>query len=122
MKLSELDDTERLALMALLRLIISVDRQVTQPEGQLLERVADEMGRDVFLAAREDAAERLANASDLKAALAAVTRQEARSLLYNLAWEVAESDELIAGEIKHLAWVAEQWGIEVDPSSGRPAG
>ncbi len=121
MKLSELDDTERLALMAVLKLVISADKQLSAAEGRILERVADEVGRDVFNATREAAEPRLTTSDDVKAALRAVTRPEVQVTLYRLAWEAAESDQLIATEIKRLFMVAELWGIDVDPSSGRPA-
>ena len=119
MKASDLTETERLALMALLKLAISADEQLSEGESKVLLRIADEMGRGAFKAVREQAQGTLKTFDDLKRAVAAVHRPEARRMLYQCALDAAQADALVAKERERLNWVAQQWDLDVDPRTAK---
>ena len=117
MNISELSAEERVALMGLLKLTVSADHEMSPGESNELLRIADEMGRPNFIEARKDAQDQFKSLDDIKAALAAVTRVEARNQIYRAALEVAKPDDIVEDEAFILRWVAETWGLSVDPKT-----
>ncbi|MCA9639043.1 MAG: hypothetical protein KC492_00075 [Myxococcales bacterium] len=120
MKLSDLNESEGLALMAVLRLIISSDETLSAPESKILVRCANELGSERFRQLRDQAGETFKARGALHSAVRAVERPEAQLLLYRTALEAAQSDGLAELELERLVWIAEQWKLAVDPANGQP--
>ncbi|MCA9668322.1 MAG: hypothetical protein KC503_22170 [Myxococcales bacterium] len=120
MDAKDLTADERVALMGLLKLTVSADSTMSAEESQALLKIADAMGRAEFIEARKRAEAEITNFEAIKKAVKAVQRPEAQRLIYNLAVDVAEPDEIVETEADVLRWAAEAWGFEVDDETLRP--
>src|SRR5690349_16798165 len=119
--LEQLTSEELLVLAALLRCVIRIDRQFTAPEQEAVERIAmqvaapgprppgegvfrkastplEPLGADRLFELIELAGEELPDDDAIREAALAVTRQEAREVIYGLVWEVAAADFAVRGE------------------------
>ena len=113
MELEELNHDERLALVALLELVIASDREVAREELALIKRVMRELGADTYRALVAEADERFPNDDAAKAFLLTVERQEARELIYELALEAAMVHGILGHESELLTWLKRKWNILV---------
>ena len=111
MELSDLNETERVALVALLEAIIAADSEVTDEEPQKLADVIAELGEEAYGLAIEEADRLEDEGTDLRKLLATVRRNEARELIYGTALEVAMANAVIPQEAPLLEWLAQTWGI-----------
>ncbi|TMA81369.1 MAG: hypothetical protein E6J72_05675 [Deltaproteobacteria bacterium] len=93
MELGELNEDERIALVALLEMVVASDRDVTLEDLTQIKRFAD-----------DDAA---------RAFLLTIQRQEARELIYETALEAAMADSIGPKESDLLTWLAERWNVPV---------
>jgi hypothetical protein len=120
MELSDLTREERVALAALLELVVESNAGVSNDELKEVKHVVDAVG-DVAYA---EAAARFRDEADLKAFLPSITRQEAREVIYGAVLETALPDAMGAHESAMLNWLGKVWGIAVrieDSGSGDDA-
>ena len=111
MELSQLTPEEQIALVALLELVIESDGRVTEEEADRIDAVVAAIGEDAYRAAAAEVDERFADEEGLRAFLPAITRQEARELIYGTILEAATSDAVDARESHLLEWLADAWQI-----------
>jgi hypothetical protein len=126
-----------LALAGVLRTLVLADREVdayeldalddvgrrvalsgAEPErGPYRSRVAA-MGADEFRAIFGDACRRLPTDASVRAALEAVTRPEAREVIFAIARDVAACNGIAPVEQEILDWLIERWGLVVENVGG----
>jgi uncharacterized tellurite resistance protein B-like protein len=112
LELRDLNDDERLALAALIELVVSADNTVTEPEEQRLRAIIAAVGENAYQAAAETADERFEDEEALRRFLPTIGRQEARELIYETVLEEALADVRIGPETELLDWLAKTWKIE----------
>jgi tellurite resistance protein len=110
MTLDDLSQSEQVVLLALVGLMARMDGSVSPEELSLLEQIADQIGPERFDAARDAAASLADNAAILRAA-AAVQRQEAREVIFELAYDIAMRDTIAESEAGLLNALAEMWNL-----------
>ncbi len=113
MELNELNDNERIALVALIDVMVESDTQVTDEEMEKLQAVVDAVGTDEYEAAADAVDERFGDEDDLRAFLPSIERQEARELIYGTVLELAMSENVDPHEGHMLTWLAEAWKVSV---------
>jgi len=115
MELADLNEDERVALVALLDKVVVVDRDLTDCEEGELADVVEALGKDAFRRAVE-AVRNLESDADLEALLESITRQSAREIIYGTVMEVAMADTVLQSEASLLEWLGSKWGIEIKPA------
>ena len=115
MELTDLDEDERAALVALLDHVIAADHELTDDEEKRLRSVIEALGPEAYARAVESADETIEDDEDLRRLLQRITRQEARELIYTTVMDVALADVVMPQEAPLLEWLATAWGIEVKP-------
>ena len=113
MELSDLTRDERVALVALLELVVESDATASDDELRELQRVVDAVGEAAYAEAAGEADERFRDDAALKAFLPSITRQEARELIYGAVLETALPDAMGERESTMLEWLGKEWGIAV---------
>ena len=82
LKLTDLDQDERLALVALMRGIVLADGDVSDSEAEILPGLAEAIGRAAYDEAWNAFDERFKDEDALKKFLLGIKRQEARALIF----------------------------------------
>jgi len=113
MELSDLDHDERLALVALIELLVGSDAEVSDDEEAEIQRVAAAFGDEAYRALANEADERFVDEDALRSFLAGIRRQEARELIYGTALAAALPDAVDDRESALLDWLATTWGVTV---------
>ncbi len=112
MELTDLNQDERLALVAIIEATAQADRKISDEEESILGEVVETLGADAYQAAVKKADERFQDDDQLKKFLAGITRPEAREIIYGTALELAMSDVVTGHEPELLTWLAETWDLE----------
>ena len=112
MQLSEMQDAEKQALAALVRVMVGVDGEYSAAEMADLANTAEYLGEDEFWQLIGDAGHQHLDQEVLDARAAAVERPEAREAIYGILFGVAAAGTVEDDEGKLLDWLAETWGIE----------
>jgi hypothetical protein len=121
MELSDLTGEERVALAALVAAVVASDARASDEERAQLQRLVDAVGEAAWAEAANEAGARFRDEAALKAFLPAVTRQEARELIYGAVLAAALPDAVTPHESAILDWLGTEWGIAVrieDPGTG----
>jgi hypothetical protein len=113
MELQDLTHDERIALVALIDAVAGSDAEVSEDEQRRIAEVAAAFGDDAYRALADEADERFADEAALKTFLGALTRQEARELIYGTVLATALPDVIDRHESSLLSWLQEAWGIQV---------
>jgi hypothetical protein len=113
MELSDLTREERVALAALLELVVESNATVSDDELKEVQHVVNAVGDVAYAEAADEAAARFRDEADLKAFLPSINRQEARELIYGAVLEAALPDTMGAHESAMLNWLGKEWGIAV---------
>lgn len=112
MKITALNEHERLALMGLLKMVIQADQKVSPEELVELNKLAAEMGQQKWDEAKAQAAAQFKDLNQIRVFLeTGVEREAARALLYDLAKQMAGADEEAPLEESVLRWLARIWNI-----------
>jgi hypothetical protein len=120
MELADLDQHERLALVALIKAIVFADRRVSADEAELLPEIIAAIGEDAYRRSFTLAAERFGDELSLKTFLSTIERQEARDLIHETLSELAASDGVSREEQALLAWLGATWAIDGEiPPTGQ---
>ena len=112
MELTDLDQNERLALVALIEATVQADHGVSEQEEEVLADVIDALGEGAYREAVEASDQRFKTEADLKAFLQGIKREEARGLIYGTLLDLAMSDVVTGAESPLLAWLASTWNVE----------
>jgi len=113
MELGELNEDERIALVALLEMVVASDRNVTLEELTQIKHVIHTLGEKAYRAAVTEADRRFADDDAARAFLLTIEREEARELIYETALEAAMAESIGPKESDLLTWLAEQWNLPV---------
>ena len=111
--LDDLTDEERLAFGALLQAMVSLDGSYNEGEKAMFRVLAEELGEKAFWAMLERASKEVKDPSQILALADAVTRPEARELLYYGLNATAQAGEGTK-EKALLAELEEKWGLKDD--------
>ena len=114
MELRELSHDERLALVALLELVVESDRNPGDGEVAEIDRVVDALGRDEYQQLVTEVDRRFPTEEELRAFLPTIVRQEARDLIYGTALDTAIEDAVDVSESRVLDWLAKLWNVHVE--------
>jgi uncharacterized tellurite resistance protein B-like protein len=109
MLLTDLDDDERLALVALSRVVVRADGIVSPMEGQAIKRIAQALGEATYRELFAQAAESFPDEASLRPFLENIKRQEARDLILDTILVLAAADEISPEEGPLVAWLEEIW-------------
>jgi uncharacterized tellurite resistance protein B-like protein len=113
LQLKDLNDDERIALVALLKAVAEADQYVTDDEAKQVRKVISALGRKVYEAASDEADERFQDIEDLRRFLETIPRQEAREVIYETLLEVALADAPVKSEAEILEWLRKIWNVKV---------
>jgi hypothetical protein len=117
MELGDLDQDERLALVALIEATAQADRKVSDEEEGVLADVVEALGPDAYQKVVEQADERFQGEDDLKVFLRGISRPEAREIIYGTVLELAMADVVTGHEPALLSWLADTWQLESELES-----
>lgn len=112
MQLKDLTDDERVALVALIELMVQSNQHAGDLEARLVADDAAELGRAAYRKAAEEADRRFPNENDLRAFLTTIDRQDARELIYATVLDAALADGPDPNEVKTLDWLASLWKVK----------
>lgn len=111
MRFQELSRPERLALAALTRAIIRLDRSYSREESKRLHAVAEELGDpEAFWDAFEEVEKTVSTDDQRRALAAAVTREGARELILDVLTSLAVAETMSRAEEEMIAEVRRVWG------------
>jgi|GEM_PF-1494305 len=110
---AELNDHERVTLVALLRASVFSDGDVSEEEHEQIQAVASEMGQEAFDAASIRAEEMGRNVRELCDLIEKVERKEAQELIYAALLSAAAKDSVDGGEADILEFIETNWKVEV---------
>ncbi len=111
MRITDLNKEERLALIGWSKLIIRADKEFSDEEADELNKLAQEMGSEVFKETVKEAGERLNSVDDLKKLAESITSQEARELIFSALYDIAVPGTIVEEEAKVLQWLANAWNV-----------
>ena len=114
MELRDLSHEERLALVALLEVVLESDRVVSDGEVADIDRVVNELGQDEYQRLVPEVDRRFPTEDELKAFLPSITRQDARELIYGTVLDTAIEDSVDPRESELLDWLAALWNVRVE--------
>jgi hypothetical protein len=112
MKLSDLDQEERLALVGLVKGLLLADLNVTDDEAKVLPVLVEEVGRAAFDEAFVQLPQRFADEDAFKTFVQATGRPEARALIFETLSRLASVDGVAASERSQLAWLEGAWSLK----------
>jgi len=113
MELNELTREERIALVALIELVVDSDARVSDDEALHMQAIVDQIGEDTYREAAEEVDRRFADEEALKLFLPTIRRQEARELIYEAVLEAAVPEGISGHESALLDWLATEWAVTV---------
>ena len=105
MNIENLNDNDRLVLVALMEKIILADRKASREEMEHLVRLIDALGQDTYSLLMMQVEDNWGDRPQTEAFLGSVTNQDARELIYETIFSVAVEDGLDPGEIELLDWL-----------------
>src|SRR5262249_15359655 len=125
MELRDLAHEERLALVALLEMVVESDRTVSDGEVADIDQVVGALGREEYQRLIDEVDRRFPTEDELKAFLPSITRQDARDLIYGTVLDTAIEDSVDPRESEFLDWLATLLNVRVElegePDADRPA-
>lgn len=113
MELNELNDTERVALVALMEFVIESNSEVSDAEVEKLEVVVEAVGADLYEAAADEVDRQFEDEDALREFLPSIKRQDARELIYATVLDTALSDAVNHDESDLLTWLEGAWSLTV---------
>jgi uncharacterized tellurite resistance protein B-like protein len=93
--------------------VIQADKLYGRKESVALQRLAGQIGKELFHETVEIARERFKSLESIQAFAATIERPEARALIHKTVAEMANADEVVQPEEQDvLRWLAELWQVE----------
>jgi len=122
MEITDLAHDERLALVALLGIVVQSGRTVAEDEEARLGGVMTRLGGEEFDRLADEANRRFTDEDALKAFLLCIDRQDARELVYGQVLETAVENGVDPLERELLDWLAKTWHVSVEVLDGPTGG
>ncbi len=113
MKLADLHEEERVALVALLRFMVRMDGVFSPAEVQAMTALAKEIGSAEFWTTMREVQQRVVTPDDLVQLVEKVERREVMEWIYGVLVGLAAIDGMDDSEAQLLEWVQETWGLNV---------
>lgn len=110
-QIDQLNDAERLAFGALMRLMVALDGEISDDERMLLGDLAAELGEDAFWDMIDRAAEEASEPAQARTLAEAVLRQPVRELILGSLYETATAGTITDREMTLLDELRALWGI-----------
>lgn len=120
MEILDLNENERLVLVAALGYVIGSDARVSEAEHAVIRRVATELGDEAYRALAAECERRFRDEQDLLMFAPVIQRPAAHELIYETTLEAALPDAINARESDLLEQLAKVWRLHVsfEPPSG----
>lgn len=112
MKIADLFEAERMALIALLRCMVRMDGVFSPGEAQALTKLAQEIGSKEFWATMQEIQQRVLTPDDLVPVIACVERRDVKEWIYGVLLGVAAIDGIVEPEVELLEWLQEVWELD----------
>lgn len=112
MNLQDLTEDERVALVALVVLLIDADNARSSAEMQEFSEIAAEMGRAAFEAALGEVTRRGLDRDGVLDLARGVTRRDAQEIAHTILVDMAATDFVSDDERELIHEVAAIWGIQ----------
>ena len=111
MKIDELQQDERIALGALIRLTLRSDGDFTEAEEETLNALGESHlgGAPAMWSLISASAQACPSDAAMRASAEKVTRAEARALILGIVREVAAGDEVSDDEATLIEWLEQAW-------------
>lgn len=109
--LQDLTADEKLALVALLKLVVRADRELSSPEVEQLNEIARAVGVDEWHELVGQARGRFRSERDVRQFAERIERRTAQRLIYRQLVRAAKADGLVAEELSVLIWLATLWRV-----------
>ena len=120
MELHDLNENERLVLVAALGYVIGSDGRVSEAEHEVIHRVAATLGDNAYRLIAAECERRFQDEQQLLMFAPVIRRPRARELIYETVLEAALPDAIDTRESTLLERLAKIWHIQV--SVERPPG
>jgi hypothetical protein len=119
-ELKDLTTDERIALAALLEMVVQSAATLTDGDVDQVRDIVAEVGEQAYREAAEEADRRFGDEDAVRRFLTTVTRQDAREVIYEAALDAALPDSINARESELLDWLAKQWrvSVRIEPETG----
>ena len=114
MDLRDLNQDQRLALVALIEATAVADRRVSADEEDVLADIISELGDEPYRQLAQEVDNLFPNEDALKTFLVGVKGQEARELIYGTVLEMAIADVVTGHEAPLLAWLGKTWNVAAE--------
>jgi hypothetical protein len=110
-RIDQLTDEEQLAFGALMRLMVSIDGEISADERALLEDQAAELGEDAFWDMIDRAAEEASGPEQARSLAERVMRQPVRDLVFGLLYEASTAGTITDREMALLDELRTLWNV-----------
>src|SRR5262249_18357474 len=111
---------ERLALVALVAMVLESNRTVSEGEIAEIDRVVGELGHDEYRRLVDEVDRRFSAEEDLKLFLPAIVRQDPRELIHGPVLDAAIGDGVDVRESALLDWLGKLWNVRVQVEDDAP--
>ena len=113
MTLKDLSRDEKLALVALTELAVISDRNITDNEVAQVDEIVGLIGEEQFQELAEEAEQRFAERTALKAFLTTITNQDARESIFGTVLSETLSNTLPHEQAQFMEWLATEWHVRL---------
>src|SRR5690348_16395374 len=110
MELADLNEAERIALIALVHKSVSADHEVSEDEADHVAALIEAFTEVEYQVASAKADEIESDEAGLRKALAGV-RPEARGVIYGFVRETVLEGGVLGAEMALMKWLEKEWGI-----------
>lgn len=111
MEYNDLTNDEQIFLVGMVRKVAGADHTFSDQEKDQMVQLAGKMGEDAFKQAASQAGAMMATPEAMETAARAVTRPEARELIFTSIQDLAVSDEVAPEEMEWITWLADMWDL-----------
>jgi hypothetical protein len=114
MDLRDLDPDERTALIGLMKLLVMSDGNVSEEELEHVEQLVDAFGEEGYRQTLDTFESRFADQDAFRQFLRAISRQEARDLIFGTVLEGAGAEAVEGPEAELIDWLARAWNVKIE--------
>ena len=112
--LAKLDASEARIFADLVRLLVRSDDELSAAERQEIDRIAEEVGREIFWQRMDEAASAEQSADQILARAKGVGTKDTHELMYGALYELSTSDGMSSMENDLLDRLATTWNLAIE--------
>jgi hypothetical protein len=119
-ELKDLTRDERIALAALLEMVVESASTLTDDNVDPMRAIVSAVGKGSYREAADEADRRFDDEDAVRQFLSTITRQDARELIYEAVLAAALPDSINNRESELLDWLAKEWrvSVRIEPETG----